>query len=339
MADIGDDSVSEDQWLYGDSNPDQPNGNVENSEDNSKSIDPFINPDGPQGNEPQQPPGVLEPPVFPPPTRNGETEQGDGEEGSLQIDEGQEPPGTENGEIIQPESGEFEEDDDSEDDTVNVVIGDIRTAPQYGSSLNIKRGGLLTSTGLPPQLKQPGKFSIEEFEQIGTINGIAAHEYNLDSLEDKPWRKPGADITDYFNYGFNEDTWRAYCERQKRMRIHESGVGLGPLSTNVTAPMTGSGRAPVVPMDKQYMVPTGPPPSRRVTGCIDVIGGESLPTRRTTDSPPKENIIQVMTADRREYSRKGFPDMMVPPPGGVTVPPPGFQPGMPPPHLGSAPPG
>lgn len=53
---------------------------------------------------------------------------------------------------MQGESGEFEEDDDSEDDTVNVVIGDIRTAPQY-SSLNIKRGGLLTSTGIPPQLK------------------------------------------------------------------------------------------------------------------------------------------------------------------------------------------
>lgn len=58
-----------------------------------------------------------------------------------------------NGEITQPESGEFDDDDDdSEDDTVNVVIGDIRTAPQY-SSLNIKRGGLLTTTGIPPQLK------------------------------------------------------------------------------------------------------------------------------------------------------------------------------------------
>jgi len=43
--------------------------------------------------------------------------------------------------------------------------------------------------------QQPGKFSIEEFEQIGTINGLPAHEFNLDSLEDKPWRKPGADIT------------------------------------------------------------------------------------------------------------------------------------------------
>ena len=36
----------------------------------------------------------------------------------------------------------------------------------------------------------------------------------------------GADITDYFNYGFTEDTWQAYCSRQRRMRVNESGAGL-----------------------------------------------------------------------------------------------------------------
>lgn len=30
----------------------------------------------------------------------------------------------------------------------------------------------------------------------------------------------GADITDYFNYGFTEETWRLYCEKQRKMR-HE----------------------------------------------------------------------------------------------------------------------
>jgi predicted aldo/keto reductase-like oxidoreductase len=33
----------------------------------------------------------------------------------------------------------------------------------------------------------------------------------------------GADITDYFNYGFNEETWRMYCERQRRMRNDSTG--------------------------------------------------------------------------------------------------------------------
>lgn len=28
----------------------------------------------------------------------------------------------------------------------------------------------------------------------------------------------GADITDYFNYGFTEETWIQYCDRQRRLR-------------------------------------------------------------------------------------------------------------------------
>lgn len=40
-------------------------------------------------------------------------------------------------------------------------------------------------------------------------------EYDIDHIEDKPWNKPGADITDYFNYGFNETTWKEYCNMQK----------------------------------------------------------------------------------------------------------------------------
>lgn len=131
----------------------------------------------------------------------------------------------EDGEVRQngDDSDKDDEDDDSDDDDdddVNVVIGDIKTTAPSSYSLNIKRGGLLTSvTDKNKQLQQPqqtGKFAVEEFEQIGTINGVPASDFNVDSLEDKPWRKPGADITDYFNYGFNEDTWRAYCERQKR---------------------------------------------------------------------------------------------------------------------------
>ena len=87
----------------------------------------------------------------------------------------------------------------------------------------------------------------QDFDAIGsiTVNGqtSAAVDLDMESLEDKPWRKvksmqhhytcygtfiewlledfsfsnlylqPGADITDYFNYGFSEDTWAAYCNR------------------------------------------------------------------------------------------------------------------------------
>lgn len=35
---------------------------------------------------------------------------------------------------------------------------------------------------------------------------------------DKPWRRPGTDITDYFNYGFDEFTWALYASKQEALR-------------------------------------------------------------------------------------------------------------------------
>jgi pre-mRNA 3'-end-processing factor FIP1 len=35
---------------------------------------------------------------------------------------------------------------------------------------------------------------------------------------DKPWRKPGTDLSDYFNYGFDEFTWALYAQKQETLR-------------------------------------------------------------------------------------------------------------------------
>uniref|UniRef100_A0A8C4RAP8 Pre-mRNA polyadenylation factor Fip1 domain-containing protein n=1 Tax=Eptatretus burgeri TaxID=7764 RepID=A0A8C4RAP8_EPTBU len=64
----------------------------------------------------------------------------------------------------------------------------------------------------------------------GNIGGNAVLEIDLDTFEEKPWRKPGADLSDYFNYGFQEETWKAYCEKQKRLR-----QGLDPNTSNSTS--------------------------------------------------------------------------------------------------------
>ena len=60
--------------------------------------------------------------------------------------------------------------------------------------------------------------SVKETEDGGEQKAGAAainpYEYDIASMEDKPWRKPGADISDWFNYGFNEETWQAYSEKQ-----------------------------------------------------------------------------------------------------------------------------
>ncbi|XP_023308529.2 pre-mRNA 3'-end-processing factor FIP1 [Lucilia cuprina] len=227
----------------------------------------------------------------------------------------------------QDDDAEEDDDDDDSDDDINVVIGDIKAAP---STYNInKRSNLLAGASSQEKSKstQVGKFSIEDFEGVGSINGVAAHEFSIDSLEDKPWRKPGADITDYFNYGFNEETWRSYCERQKRFRVAESGVGLASLTQNLnpqperqadgnipTGPPPGmmpSGPIPMGPLGEQIQMP--PPGMMPPTGMHQA-PHQGIPPRfasiprgpRPVSQPgTKENAIQVMTAECREYSRPG----------------------------------
>ena len=32
---------------------------------------------------------------------------------------------------------------------------------------------------------------MEDFDRVGAIDGTPAHEVDIESLEEKPWRKPG----------------------------------------------------------------------------------------------------------------------------------------------------
>lgn len=220
-----------------------------------------------------------------------------------------------NGSVSEKNDNDEDDSDDDEDDIV-VTIGDIQPA----SSFNIKQRSLnlLAPTAAAGQDKPKtnlGKFSIEEFESVGTISGQSAVEYNIEAIEDKPWRKPGADITDYFNYGFSEETWRSYCERQKRMR-HESGAGLSGLGPNPPLSTTANNNANrtltslTTSENNKYSAP----------GSTNSHSGPPNFSNRGFNAPPapaKENIIQVMTAERREYSRpKGKFDitMSMPPP-------------------------
>jgi hypothetical protein len=37
-------------------------------------------------------------------------------------------------------------------------------------------------------------------------------------LPDKPWMIPGAEVSDYFNFGFNEESWNSFLMRQISLR-------------------------------------------------------------------------------------------------------------------------
>ncbi|XP_020383597.1 pre-mRNA 3'-end-processing factor FIP1 isoform X2 [Rhincodon typus] len=250
---------------------------------------------------------------------------------------------------------ESDSDSDDDDDDVQVTIGDIKTgAPQYTYgvtpvNLNIKSSGRLYGSGT-----KAGKGV--DLDAPGDINGMPALEIDLDSFEDKPWRKPGADLSDYFNYGFNEETWKAYCEKQKRLRMGLEPLPLASTTNRITVQQGRTGnpeKEPEVPPPKMdFPSPpnrfrAGPPPNRRLSGSIEVIGGQLITIarvegRRRDRGGADENAIQVLGdhpasefTNNTSTKRPPFVPPGAPPPH-LTGPPPPFLP--PPPPVNTGPP-
>ena len=80
---------------------------------------------------------------------------------------------------------------------------------------------------LPPATAPPSHPSINP-SAPGMFDGRSILEVDLNALADKPWRRPGSDISDWFNYGFDEISWEAYCYRRR-----ELGDLAGMLKNNV----------------------------------------------------------------------------------------------------------
>lgn len=77
------------------------------------------------------------------------------------------------------------EDEEESDEDVVVTIGEIKASSAYPKSSYASTGKI-------------------ELDVNPAYKGTTIYDLDLASMEEKPWRKPGADITDYFNYGFNE---------------------------------------------------------------------------------------------------------------------------------------
>lgn len=156
----------------------------------------------------------------------------DKDEPNIQLKENGD--GNENGNQQNGEQGDFDEEewsneDDDDEDDVQITIGDYTKPAVFGFNninLNIKGGRQFGTVGPAGSSNAANKQAVNkssiDLDAVGQFNGQSIYDINLDTLEDKPWRKPGADVTDYFNYGFNEDTWRVYCDRQRKIRQLES---------------------------------------------------------------------------------------------------------------------
>lgn len=67
---------------------------------------------------------------------------------------------------------------------------------------------------LPPATAPPSHPKIDP-TVAGTLDGRSILDVDLGAMADKPWRRPGSDISDWFNYGFDEISWEAYCYRRR----------------------------------------------------------------------------------------------------------------------------
>ncbi|KAM6972726.1 pre-mRNA 3'-end-processing factor FIP1 [Aplochiton taeniatus] len=178
-----------------------------------------------------------------------------------------------------------ESDSDDDDDDVRVTIGDIKTgAPQYTPygatpvNLNIKTAGARP-------YGQGTKLKGVDLEAPGNINGVPVLEVEMESFEEKPWRKPGADLSDYFNYGFNEDTWKAYCEKQKRLRMGLEAVTVGSVTSKITVQQgrTGNEKDLMSSLTSHISKPDFPPPSSIYKPPVSM----SMNVNVTRISPPQ----------------------------------------------------
>ncbi|TFK70438.1 Fip1-domain-containing protein [Pluteus cervinus] len=77
-------------------------------------------------------------------------------------------------------------------------------------------GGGPDPSTLPPVSAPPSHPAINP-EATGMLDGRTIFDVDLAAMSDKPWRRPGSDISDWFNYGFDEISWEAYIYRRREL--------------------------------------------------------------------------------------------------------------------------
>ncbi|KAI3987520.1 hypothetical protein MKX01_003206, partial [Papaver californicum] len=92
-------------------------------------------------------------------------------------------------------------------------------------SNNAKSGGAGTAVSLssasrssmaPPVVSQGCEFFLPRYRTIFDVN--------VETFERKPWRHPGVDITNFFNFGLDEESWKDYCNQLDQFRQQATKV-------------------------------------------------------------------------------------------------------------------
>ncbi|XP_065886306.1 pre-mRNA 3'-end-processing factor FIP1-like isoform X1 [Dysidea avara] len=197
--------------------------------------------------------------------------------------------------------------DEDEDDDVQIHIGEIKTTPAGGAASGpysrAYRGSLGSTSGAPAKKV--------EMDGIGDVNGVPLFEYDVDA-HDKPWKLPGADITDYFNYGFCEETWKLYCERQRQMKSEVGQLNKTVIASSGNIPSLGTPPAMMSSITQPIGIGLPLPPIPTPASTTDV--GNNVPLIWYKDKPGDQT--------KKVTTPTFVPPTILPPPPMLPPPPP-----------------
>ncbi|KAI1340319.1 Fip1 motif-domain-containing protein [Xylariaceae sp. FL0016] len=178
------------------------------------------------------------------------------------------------------------------------------TQPRYSDIRNIPQRTASSDGAAKPVVKKedPAKSaSNANLQPVSTskvdVNAIPIYkptgkpitQVNIDedlSENDKPWRKPGTDLSDYFNYGFDEFTWAMYATKQDSVRGEFSQDAIAQNNKKM--------------MEEMQMMMMGGMPGMGGGG-----GGASMPSMPGMDGMPPEMqaMMQQMMASGMDPSQ------------------------------------
>ncbi|EMG47939.1 FIP1 Pre-mRNA polyadenylation factor FIP1 [Candida maltosa Xu316] len=168
-----------------------------------------------------------------------------------------------------------EEDEDEEsdsDDDIDIIIGDNQPTKSSSASSSTTLGNDTLSEVVDEEsataTKKPQHTTVTsriDIDNVPEYEDKPLTQLDLDLLKLKPWRAPGVDVSDYFNFGFDEFTWTAYCHKQDKLRgefnpqkVMESIMkGTGATDNKMPPPPPGMA---VPPPSFMQGIPPGMPP-------------------------------------------------------------------------------
>lgn len=139
-------------------------------------------------------------------------------------------------------------------------------------------------------------------------------DIDLETLPEKPWRRYGADLTDYFNYGFNEESWSLWRGKKERMTDSRKQAENNMFGGNSGDMMSSM----------QQMMSMMPPP-QAMQAMMQPNGGPGGPGPMGMPPMPPDQMMAMMAS---MSGMPGMPPMPPMPPMGARGMNPMMMPGM-----------